>query len=222
MELFELLAARHSVRSYTDQKIEGDVLATLQQTLRECSEESGLRFELCLDEPRAFSGLLARYGKFENVRNYVAVVGRKNDPDRDEKCGYYGEKIVLKAAELMLNTCFVAVSYSKRKCSVALGAGEKLLMTIPIGYGQTQGVAHKSRPLTELGQVDGAPDWFVRGVKAAQLAPTAMNAQKFFFERQGNTVKAMAGRGSYTKVDLGIVKLHFELGAEGGDWTWAD
>ncbi|MFR4516202.1 MAG: nitroreductase family protein [Dorea sp.] len=40
---------------------------------------------------------MAHYGKFENVKNYIAIVGNKNN---QEKAGYYGEKIVLKCPEL--------------------------------------------------------------------------------------------------------------------------
>ena len=38
--------------------------------------------------------MAAHYGKFENVKNYIAVVG-KNSADLSEKAGYYGEKLVL-------------------------------------------------------------------------------------------------------------------------------
>ena len=49
------------------------------------------------DEPKCFDSFMAHYGKFENVKNYIAIVGNKND---QEKAGYYGEKIVLKCPEL--------------------------------------------------------------------------------------------------------------------------
>ena len=61
---------------------------------------------------------------------------------------------------------------------------------------------------------DGMPQRFVNGVNAALLAPTAMNQQKFFFTLQPDgSVKAACGKGFYTKLDLGIVKYHFELGS---------
>lgn len=90
--------------------------------------------------------------------------------------------------------------------------GEKLVCLISLGYGKTQGVEHKSKPLGELcNATEAAPDWFLRGMEAALLAPTAMNQQKFFFELQsGGAVKASCGKGFYTKLDLGIVKYHFE------------
>ena len=61
---------------------------------------------------------------------------------------------------------------------------------------------------------DGMPQRFVNGVNATLLAPTAMNQQKFFFTLQPDgSVKAACGKGFYTKLDLGIVKYHFELGS---------
>ena len=89
------------------------------------------------------------YGKFENVKNYIAIVGNKND---QEKAGYYGEKIVLKCQELGLNTCWVAMTYGKSKAEIK--RGQKLLIIISLGYGKTQGVPHKSKSIAELGKAD--------------------------------------------------------------------
>ena len=66
-----------------------------------------------------------------------------------------------------------------------------------------------------------APDWFLRGVDAALLAPTAMNQQKFMFRLENGRVSARAGLGFYSKVDLGIAKYHFELGAGKANFQWA-
>lgn len=220
MELLEAMKARHSVRSYTEQKIEGEVLDELQQMINECNSDSGLNIQLCLNEPNAFTGMMARYGKFYNVKNYIALVGKKGD-SLDENCGYYGEKIVLKAQQLGLNTCWVAMTYSKSKGknAISIKSGEKLRMVITIGYGKTSGITHKVKPIDELCRVKGTmPDWFRHGVEAAQLAPTAMNQQKFCFELSGDKTKAFAGSGFYTKVDLGIAKYHFEIGAGKSVW----
>lgn len=221
MNLMEAIRARHSVRSYTDRRIEGETLAALQQTIDACNREGGLSIQLCTDEPNAFAGMMARYGRFENVRNYVALVGKK-DADFDEKCGYYGEKIVLRAQQLGLNTCWVAMSYSRSKSAAQIGPGEKLLMVISIGYGTTQGAARKTKPMEELAGATGdMPPWFKSAMEAVQLAPTAMNQQKFRFELEGNRVKATKSMGPYTKVDLGIAKYHFEVGAGDAQWNWA-
>ena len=52
------------------------------------------------------------------------------------------------------------------------------------------------------------------------LAPTAVNQQKYRFERYGDKVLANAGLGFHTKTDLGIVKYHFELGSGRGKDVW--
>ena len=220
MDVFEAITLRHSVRSYTDKKIDGEILEQLKKTVDECNSNSGLNIQLCLNEPEAFSGRMAKYGKFKNVKNYIALVG-KNDDKLEEKTGYYGEMIVLKAQQLGLNSCWVAMSYSKGKSTAKVKSGEKLLMVIAVGFGETNGVSHKNKPIEKLSSVNGnMPDWFRKGMEAAQLAPTAMNQQKFCFELNANTVTAAAGFGFYTKVDLGIAKYHFEIGAGKNGWEW--
>jgi len=221
MDLLEAIAVRHSVRSYTDKKIEGETLDQLKKTIDECNLTGGLNIQLCLNEPEAFSGFMAKYGKFNNVKNYIALVGKK-DEKLEEKIGYYGELIALKAQQLGLNTCWVAATYNKKKSIAKVKSGEKLSLVLSVGYGQTNGTPHKNKPIEKLYSVNGEmPDWFKRGIEAAQLAPTAMNQQKFCFELHGTTVKAVSGFGLYTKIDLGIAKYHFEIGAGKNGWAWS-
>lgn len=152
---------------------------------------------------------MARYGKFSGVRNYIALIGKKSDK-LDALLGYYGEKLVLKAQELGLNTCWVALTHGKSDAVV--GKGEKTVCLISLGYGKTQGSEHKNKALSEVSNcTDASPEWFRNGVNAALLAPTAMNQQKFCFElADDGSVKASCGKGFYTKLDLGIVQYHFE------------
>lgn len=177
--------------------------------------------QLVLDEPKAFDGFMAHYGKFSGVKNYLALIGKKT-ADLEEKCGYYGEKVVLYAQQLGLNTCWVGLTYSKIKGTFQVGSGEKLVLVIAIGYGKTQGTEHKSKALESVCKVEEKrPDWFNNGIKAALSAPTALNQQKFTFFLNKNVVWAKAGMGFYTKVDLGIVKYHFEIGAGKDNFKWA-
>jgi nitroreductase len=220
MDLWEAIRARHSVRSYTDRRIEGETLDALRREIDACNRESGLNIQLCLNEPDAFSSLIARYGRFRNAQNYVALVGKKG-ADLEQKCGYYGERIVLKAAQLGLDTCWVGGTYRKGKAAAAVGGGEKLALVISIGYGETHGAPRRTKSIEQLGRADGVmPDWFRRGLEAAQLAPTAMNQQQFRFELHGDRVKAVALPGFYAKVDLGIARYHFEIGAGSEGWRW--
>ncbi|MDD3204531.1 MAG: nitroreductase family protein, partial [Lachnospiraceae bacterium] len=213
MELMQAMKNRHSVRSYEDRAIEGSTKADLISFIDMCNKESGLHMQLVLNEPNAFDGFMAHYGKFSGVKNYIAIIGNKTD-NLEEKCGYYGEKVVLYAQTLGLNTCWVAMTYSKVKSAFQIDKGEKLCLVISIGYGKTQGVPHKSKQKESVMKVTNTPPaWFENGINAALLAPTATNQQKFIFSLNGNRVSAKAGIGFYSKIDLGIVKYHFEVGA---------
>lgn len=222
MEIMEAMKQRHSVRQYTDQRIEKEAAEKLQREIDACNKESGLHIQLVTDEPKAFDGFMAHYGKFSGVKNYIALIGKKG-PKLEETCGYYGERLVLLAQQLGLNSCWVAMTYSKIKGAYEVKAGEKLCCVISIGYGVNQGVSHKVKKVEELCQVNGQmPQWFRAGVEAAQLAPTAMNQQKFYFVLKEDQVAAKTKAGFYTNVDLGIAKYHFEIGAGvGNDWKWA-
>lgn len=213
MEILELMKQRHSVRQYTDRPIEAEKRAVLDALVAQINSDTGLHIQLIYDEPKCFDSFMAHYGKFTGVRNYIALVGKKGAA-LDEQLGYHGERLVLKAQELGLNTCWVALTHGRS--AAVINSGEKQVCIIALGYGENQGVEHKSKELAELSNyADGMPDWFRVGVEAAMLAPTAMNQQKFRFELTGDgDVKASAGSGFYSKVDLGIVKYHFELASE--------
>lgn len=221
MDLMEAMNARHSVRQYKNKPLEAELISTLKTEIETCNKESGLHIQLVTNEPKAFDGFMAHYGKFSGVTNYIAMIGKKGT-DLEEKCGYYGERLVLRAQQLGLNTCWVAMSYTKIKTAFSVEQGEKLCIVIALGYGETQGVAHTSKPFEKVAVTDGQiPDWFKKGVDAALLAPTAMNQQKFQFTLKGNTVSTKAGMGFYSKIDLGIAKYHFEIGADKQDLEWS-
>lgn len=211
MNTNEAIRERHSVRSYEDRAIDKDKIEVLEKEIAECNRLGGLDIQLVTDEPRAFDSFMAHYGKFSGVRNYIAMVGKKGE---DERIGYYGERLVLLAQTLGLNTCWVALTFSKRKTGCRIGPGEKLFCVIAIGYGRTEGVEHRSKPMSELCRVQGdMPEWFRNGMEAAMLAPTAVNQQKFLFTLDNDTVTAERTGGMYSLVDLGIVKYHFEIGS---------
>ena len=221
MDLWEAMERRHSVRAYEDRPIPSEAREALSAIIEQYNREGGLHMQPVWDEPRAFRGRMARYGKFSGVNHYIAVVGPKG-PKLDERCGYYGEQVVLRAQQMGLNTCWVGLTYSKIRTAFQVGPGEELRLVIAVGYGETQGVGHKSRPGEEVAHAGGLmPEWFQRGVQAALLAPTAMNQQKFRFTLRGDAVSAEAGLGFYSKIDLGIAKYHFELGAGAEQFHWA-
>ena len=149
MDIIDAIRSRHSVRHYTDKEIETEKLDKLEKLVNEYNKAGNLHIQLITDEPRSFGeSLLARYGKFSGVRNYFAMIGKKSDK-LDELIGYYGEKLVLEAQMMGLNTCWVGLSYKKIGAVLDIADGEKLVCLISLGYGATQGVEHKlNHPMT--------------------------------------------------------------------------
>ena len=220
MTIQEAIEARHSVRAYKEQPLTEKIVRMLEEQIAILNDEGQLHIQLILNEPKAFQGTLAKYGKFRGVTNYIVMAGKKSE-DLDERVGYYGEHLVLLAQTLGLNTCWVGLSYSKVPGTYVLDEGEKIACYIALGYGETQGVGHKIKTVEQVSNAsDITPSWFKKGVEAALLAPTAVNQQKFSFEYVGmenSRHKILAKRGfsmiGYTQMDLGIAKYHFELGA---------
>ena len=218
MTLLEALEARHSVRAYKEQPLAKETVKLLEAKIAELNEVGNLHIQLIKNEPKAFQGTLAKYGKFRGVTNYFVMVGKKAD-DLDERVGYYGELLVLYAQTLGLNTCWVGLSYKKVTDTYVLDEGEKVVCYIAVGYGETQGVSHKIKTIEQVSNAsDITPAWFKKGVEAALLAPTAVNQQKFSFEYTGmsnnhHLVRAKKGLSmiGYTQMDLGIAKYHLRL-----------
>ena len=227
MTIQEAIEARHSVRAYKDQPMADEVAKQLEEEIAVVNQKGNLHIQLIRNEPKAFQGTMAKYGKFRNANNYIVMAGKKAE-DLDERVGYYGEHLVLLAQTLGLNTCWVGLSYSKVPGTYVLDEGEKIACYIAIGYGETQGVGHKIKTVGQVSNAsDATPSWFRKGVEAALLAPTAVNQQKFSFEYVGmsnNRHQVRAKKGfsmiGYTKMDLGIAKYHFEVGAGKEHFEW--
>lgn len=225
MELIDAIKARHAVRKYTDRPIEAEKIASLRAATETLNAENGLHLQLILDEPKAFSSGILKYGAISGVRNYFAMVGKKGR-EVEEKIGYCGEQLVLLAQTLGLNTCWVGLTFKEVNEVISLADGEQLHCVIALGYGVDAGKQHPLKPIEKFYEAEGEiPEWFRRGMDAAVLAPTAVNQQKFkFILHEGNKVSAeptfsLTGR-SYLYYDLGIVKCHFEIGAGKEHFTW--
>lgn len=229
MNLTEAIFERHSVRDYLDMPLAGELVSVLKERIKEVNAESGLHVQLVVDEPLAFKGIRS-YGKFHGVSDYIVMAGRRTK-DLDQLVGYYGEQLVLYAQTLGLNTCWVGMTHGKTAGAFHLEADEKVACVIAVGYGATQGVRHKIKTVDQVSNASSnTPAWFRQGVEAALLAPTAVNQQKFSFDYLG---QGADGKGivrlrkgfsvfGYTRMDSGIARLHFELGAGVENFVWSE
>ncbi|MDJ1122698.1 nitroreductase family protein [Olsenella sp. YH-ols2217] len=223
MPLLDAIAQRHSVRSYLPDPIGPEDRERLSALVADANRTPGLSFRLAFDEPRAFSSSLPAYGAFKGVTNYLVCAGERS-LHLSQDVGYAGELIVLEAQEMGLNSCWVGLTYKHGIVRGGLAPDEKLVCVVALGHGAGSGSTHPVKPLEKLCTVEGgveAPAWFQEGMWAAQLAPTAMNQQRFHITYRGGTVRAEALPAPYADVDLGIVKRHFELGAGAENVCWA-
>lgn len=224
MITFETILNRHSVRAYLDKGLSLETIQALEEKIEACNKAAKLHFQLVTNEKTAFNGILARYGKFSNVSNYIVLVGKKGNLIKQD-IGYYGEELALFAQSLGLNTCWVAMSYSSHcvKKYITLEEDEAIYSVLALGYGKTQGSTRKSKTIEDLSVVDSEmPSWFIEGMKAVQLAPSALNKQPVRFYLKGQEVKAEALGGGYSQIDLGIAKYHFEIIASKENFVWKE
>ncbi len=234
MNLKEAINARTSRRTYLETPIAEDKLRQLKDMINQVNEQGDLRLKLIQEEPTAFGKLSKSYGMFKGVRNYILLIG-KTEPDMRERLGYYGEKIVLLATQLGLGTCWVGGTFDRSLGETYVKAEETFCGVITIGnVEQTKSfkerlitkVTHrKTKSVQELSKTEGeVPGWFFAGMEAVQKAPSAVNAQPVLFTYRKGIVSARATSEKYghERTDLGIAKLHFEIGAGGGTWEWKD
>ena len=76
-----LMKARHSVRSYTNRKIEPEIKNALLDYIIECNQQSGLHIQACFDEPDAMNQQKFLFTLRENEVEAKALSGFYTDID---------------------------------------------------------------------------------------------------------------------------------------------
>ena len=228
MTLLEAIDLRRSRRKYLLDPIDEKTAEALQELAKEYSEKSGARIELVFDNGAAFDGLRKTYGMLTGVKNYAGLIARGGDRKAAERLGYYGELLMLHAVAMGLGTCWVGGSFDRGSCPFVLAEGEEIICTISLGYAREKnslresiiyGATHrKTKTIEQMMDTDApAPDWFLAGMRAVQKAPSAVNRQPVMFSyKNGVVTAALENVSTSALLDLGIAKLHFELGAGNG------
>ncbi len=230
MDMLSAIDARHSCRTYFKSHIKQDYIDELVELIDKFNKETGLNIQFILNDSDPFGGLKS-YGIFKGVNNYIAFVGKDTDIMR-EKAGYYGEALVLKAVQMGLGTCWVSGTYSPKKSKIEVEKGEKLFCVVTIGNGKESTTAMsklnkvflpKKKSIEKLYEFSQTPPaWFLSGVEAASKAPSAMNKMPTRFIYSRGEVSAYVQDYSINAIDLGIAKLHFEIGAGQGKWQFGN
>lgn len=145
-----------------------------------------------------------------------------------ERVGYYGERLALRAVQLGLETSWAVLDDADTAEHPwwCLHPGEKIVWMLAFGHGARPGGRRRSKPIEELCRIpDGMamPDWFRAGMEAAMLAPTSLSQQPFLFTLyEDGTVSAEATEGLFAHVGLGCAKYHFEVVAGRENVRWRD
>ena len=247
-QLIDAINIRTSIRSYDPDPSDDDTARQLDMTIDAVNMLADAHIQLVRDQPAVFADANAS-GHLNNAANYLAVVGPKDDGAR-ERAGFYTERVVLAATLRGLGTCWVGGSWDRSKAArhCRLSAGEELYLGVVIGYPERH-FDRMAKSYTELAAMRdahresktyeqftapmsdearaAAPDWFKAGVQAAMKAPSAMNRQPivFSYNPDDDTAAAMIDpnvESGQALNDLGIAKLHFQIGAGSGTWAWGD
>ncbi len=235
VNLKKVIDERTSRRKYLKTEIEPSTAEALQNYIQEISGKSNLKMQLILNDETVFKGFRKSYGMFSGVRNYITLVGKANDDLQMEKLGYYGEQVVLYATALGLGTCWVGGTFDRTSCKAELSAGESVICVIAVGNVKERMstkeefiytmIHRKAKELEQLYISDTPiPDWFREGMEAVKKAPSAVNRQPVKLTYKENEVTAFVEdiKNQGVALDLGIAKLHFELGAGGGVWDFGN
>ena len=214
MSYIDAIKNRHSVRNYETTPIEQSKTDRIKELIEELNLEGNLHLQFIKDAGNTYNKLLNRAMGLGSAPSVIACVG-KDDDTLDQRVGYFGEKLVLELQGMGLNTCW-AGTFNRKTIPAEIGDGERLVISIAVGYGKDQGKPHKSKSAEQVIDADGdRPYWFNRGVEMSLLAPTAVNQQKFQIRLNAdNSVDIVDKGGVLSQIDVGIVMRHFEIGSE--------
>lgn len=218
MDFKEAMQKRHMVRKYTDKPLSDEIIAKINERIELNNKNYNLNMKLMINNSKGVSSIM-KLIMARGVNNFIILAGDVSG-NLDERLGYSGADIMLYAQTLGLNTWWVGGTFNRSVSRYV--DNKKVTGIIAIGYGQTQGVPHKSKNVEDVSKYEGTiiPPWFISGVEGALLAPTALNKQDFMLIGNGNRVKIECSNGIFTGSNVGLIKYHFELGAGKGNFEW--
>ena len=239
MTPYEAIDARISCRAYTEEPLDQATIDELTALAAQLSTDGNLRFVVVGPANGGAELKLAARMFTGSVSTYVALIGPDDNATR-ERFGYFGEKLVLHATAMGLGTCWVAGTFDRESVTVPLKPGEVIHDVIPVGHMPAKqpfaqrairaGLRKRDKKPEALYQgptpLAEAPAWLRSGIDAVIKGPSAVNQQPVVFVQDAQGLQATLPKiqreVAYT--DLGIAKLHFELGAAAagvtGTWEW--
>lgn len=145
-DIEDLITRRMSTRTYSDKMVNEEDREALLEFTRplECDL---YRFAI-VDYAMSEGKKLNTYGLIRNAKTLLVAIGRRSLA-RDNKAavdfGYDFEKIILKATDLGIDTCWMGMSYKEDALRELAGVGndERIVMASPIGYSKGDNILDK-------------------------------------------------------------------------------
>lgn len=228
-EYIKAIEMRTSRRSYKSVPLDESTKSNIKDMVDYVNRKANLNFIFIENASPAFSLFSGRFSA-------VAVCGADTAAAR-EKCGYYGETIVLQCVYHGLGTCWVSGTYNENTVLNMIELPEKtrLYCVIAIGFANPKKslletvmykATHKnSKPYQKMFEVcdKKLPNHFEYAMQLVEKAPSAVNRRPVSFRYENGVVSASVDEPYSDKsIDFGIAKLHFQLGASAmgikGEW----
>ncbi len=244
---YPAIEKRRSRRHFdASRPIESDKLSALDTVCKQFMPFPNARSCLVTESVKnVFKGIIGSYGKIKGAPAFIAFIGDMDSAYVQEELGYTGERIILEATALGLNTCWVAGFFKPESVSslVEIKSNERVLAVTPVGYARRFesleeklmtgfGRTHRRVPISRLvGSLtqDSLPEWMRASIQAARLAPSAVNRQPWGFHVEDNSITVYVRTGGpefdvSKRLDCGIAMLHIEVAALNcgvrGDWQF--
>ena len=236
MNIYDALETRISCRAFEDRMIEKEKLVAIQEKIAEINNTANLHLQLYGPDVPGKPAIDLQANVFAGpVYHYIACTCHADAVSR-EKTGYYGEQIVLMATQMGLGTCWILTNFNRNTFRIQINPGEQYAAVILLGYAMKRiptqqwliraGFRKRDKTLSQAIETDTSqlPEWFINGVKAAQIGPSGVNLQPTVFCWKHKEVSAyMPEANDLQDVDFGIAKYHFELGSKtNGVWEWGE
>jgi len=246
----KLIEKRHSVRAYTKEKIEPTKKESLLKLMEELKTED-FRFDL-IDYTFDDNVKIGTYGMISGAHSFIVGIlnkDLKNDQNIAMAFGENFEKIILKATELELGTCWMVSTFNSNAIEslINLNSNEDIVMVSPVGYGNEKSLKHrftrfmikadKRKPWTELfyendfkNPLDKTSNNEINEIlEALRMAPSAANKQPWRIVKTDMTFDFYIEPKAYmseknqkinvTYNDMGIARCHFKLMANHYNYT---
>lgn len=204
--IFNIIKKRHSTRKYKNKIIEINLKTELKSSFNDANKNLpfGNKINLKLVDKKELSAEIYNNKKFSDVRTFIACKVKNNSRNLED-IGYAVEKLVLKATETNLSSCWIGGFFNKKIFAdiMDLKKDEILPCLIALGYSKFDIKSlirnliyfmKKRKPWKELffnndinhSLILDKTDKYLKALEMVRLAPSASNKQPWRIIKKDN------------------------------------